>query len=107
MRTLAIVAALGGMAAAEPRGSYGLRSTWNTQLSPPYWLFTGGQWGVRLAGRTWLVLDADGMRGKDHEHHDMFGFASARSLMTFGLGPRTDLVTEGKNALCGKAGLGL
>lgn len=107
MRTLALIAALGGTAAAEPRGSYGLRTSWNTQLSPPPWLFTGGQWGVRLTGATWLVLDAEGLRGKEHEHHDMFLLASSRSLMTFSLGPRTDVVEYGGNALCVRAGLGL
>ena len=103
----AIIAALGGAAAAEPCGSYGLRTTWNPQLSPPHWLFTGGQWGVRLAGSTWLVLDADGMRGKEHEHHDMFRLASKRTMMTFSLGPRTDLVEHAGNALCVRAGAGL
>jgi hypothetical protein len=107
MRALAIVAALGGAAAAEPRGSYGLRTTWNPQRSPPHWLFTGGQWGVRLTGATWLVLDADGFRGTEHEHHDMFLLASSRSLMTFSLGPRTDLVEHAGNALCVRAGAGL
>jgi len=62
---------------------------------------------VRLAGSTWLVLDADGMRARQHEPHDMFQSASARTLMTFSLGPRTDLVVAGRNALCARGGAGL
>ncbi len=108
MRTLAIIAALGGAAAAEPRGSAGFRTTWNTQLRPAWpWPLTGGQWGLRLAGHTWLVLDADGMRGKEHENGDLFRTASSRSLLMFGLGPRTDLVEHAGNALCVRAGAGL
>src|SRR5678815_3212035 len=106
MRALGIVV-LCGVAYAEPSGSVGLRTTWNTQLSPPPWIMTGGQWGVRITGGTWLRLDADGMRGEQYERHDLFDSASRRTMIAAGLGPVTDVATSGNNALRALAGMGV
>ncbi|HUS27827.1 MAG TPA: hypothetical protein VMZ53_04945 [Kofleriaceae bacterium] len=92
-----IVLVLCNVAAAEPRASVGFRATWNTDASPPPWLMTGGQWGLRLRGTTWLMLDGDGMRGEKLEHVD--GSASQRTFLVLGLGLTTDVIAQGRNAL--------
>lgn len=108
MRVMIVVAMLGGgsVAAAEPRWSVGLRTTWNSQLAPPPWLLTGGQWGVRVGRGTWLVLDADGGRGAVIEQHDLLDAAASRTMIAAGLGLARDVWTRGRNAVRLLAGVG-
>ena len=100
MRVLLILLATTGVASAEPSWAVGVRTTWNAEMSPPHMFMTGGQWGIRVGDRTWLMLEADGMR-------EDASAAQWRSLIAFNMAFSFDAVSFGGTALAVHSGVGV